>query len=86
MTPDIVSDGNEKKVNWYFKPVAVTIAILAIGPFALPLVWLSPAMKKRHKIVITILVVLAAIWMVQASIKIYQSLLKDMRELQGVLR
>lgn len=85
MTPD-VSGGNEKKVNWCFRPVTIVIAILAIGPFALPLVWLSPAVKKRHKIVITILLVLATIWMVQASVKIYQSLLKEMRLLQGALQ
>lgn len=69
-------------IKWYHKSVVVLIAILAAGPFALPLVWTSPAFTKWAKIAITALVVLLTIWLVKASVDLYQALLKQLRELQ----
>ena len=33
-----MSEANKKRIKWYYKPVWVVVAILAAGPFALPLV------------------------------------------------
>ena len=71
-------------IKWYHKSVVVIIAILTAGPFALPLVWTSPAFTKASKIVITILVAALTIWFVKASVDLYQALLKQLQELQNV--
>ena len=72
-------------MKWYLKPIPIVIAILIIGPFALPLVWMSPALKKWHKTAVTIILVLVTIWLVQVSVSIYQLLMTEMKSLQETL-
>ena len=44
--------------KWYFKPHILIIGFLSIGPFALPLLWLNPRYNRRHKTIVTIIVIL----------------------------
>jgi predicted nucleic acid-binding Zn ribbon protein len=46
------------KVKWYFRTSAVVIAILCVGPFALPLVWLNPAYSRTQKLLISAVVLI----------------------------
>ena len=39
---------------WYFRTTTLVIALLSIGPFALPLVWWHPKMKISLKIAISV--------------------------------
>jgi hypothetical protein len=71
------------KIKWYHRPSVVIIALLGFGPFALPLVWASPKFTKWSKIIITFLVVALSVWLVKASVDLYQALLKHLRELQN---
>lgn len=43
--------------KWYFRMSVVIIAILSVGPLALPLVWLNPKLSPKSKAIITIVVV-----------------------------
>jgi hypothetical protein len=82
-----MNEENKKPgLKWYHKPVWIFVAILAAGPLALPMVWTSPALKRWHKILISLALVLFTIWLVKASMDIFQSLLKEMKELQGILQ
>ncbi len=74
-----------EQVKWYLKPSTVIIAILCIGPFALPVVWLSSAFKKSHKVYITIAIILLSLLLVRSSTELYQLLLKNIRELQNII-
>ncbi len=74
------------EVKWYLRPFAVIIAILCIGPFALPLAWISPAFKKSHKVLITIIVIVLTLWLIKASFELYDILLNKLQELKEVLR
>lgn len=80
-----VGTAEKAPVKWYLKPVSIIIAILLAGPFALPLVWISPALRLWHKIAITILAILLTVWLITASAAIYESLVKELRELQAVM-
>lgn len=73
-------------VKWYFRPWAVIVAILVAGPFALPLVWFNPSFRTTMKILITIAVLAATAWILMASAELYKTLLKDMQDLQRVMR
>ena len=73
-------------MKWYHKPVWIVVAILALGPFAIPLVWFSPALKRWHKVLITIALIIVTIWLVKATVNIYQSLLKQMADLQNAMQ
>jgi len=44
--------------KWYFATSAVVIAILCVGPFALPLVWFNPRYKAVTRVVVTIAVII----------------------------
>ena len=74
------------KIKWFYKPVWIVVAILAAGPFALPLVWFSPALKPWHKILTTIVIILISVWLVKATVDIYSTLSKQMAELQSVIQ
>ena len=73
-------------MKWYYKPVWIVVAILTAGPFALPMVWLSPALKRWHKVFLTIAMVALTVWMVKATADICRSVMKQMADLQGVLQ
>ncbi|MDD5422229.1 MAG: hypothetical protein WC592_03700 [Candidatus Omnitrophota bacterium] len=77
---------DQKQAKWYLRPTAVIVALLAIGPFALPLAWISPSLRTWQKILITIAVVILSIWLVRASSDIYSKFSVQMQELQGVLK
>ena len=72
-------------VKWYFRPLTVIIAILFIGPLALPLLWMSPAFKKRLKTLITILTIVLTLCFIKVSVDLYRTLLNHIRELEKVL-
>lgn len=77
--------GSGKAVKWYLKPLAILVAILAVGPFAIPLVWMCPSFKKWHKVLITILVIFVTVAAIKESLKIYNALMNQIRDLQNTL-
>lgn len=78
------ANGSNKEVKWYYRPVTVIVAILAFGPLALPIVWMSPALKKWHKVVLTVLIMALTVWMVRATADIYSNISKQMRDMQAL--
>ena len=46
------------KMPWYFKTSSLVIAFVCVGPLALPLVWLRPALSRNAKVVITLVVLM----------------------------
>jgi len=83
MSPDLKTD--QTKVKWYLKSPVVVIAILGFGPFAVPLIWMSPAFKKWQKVALTTATVIFTLWMIRSSIDLYRILLKEMQALQAAL-
>ena len=45
--------------KWYYKPWGLIIALLCVGPFALPLVWRNAKLSHEIKIGITIVMIVA---------------------------
>ena len=76
----------DKKTPWFLTPPAVTIAVLCAGPFALPLVWMSSALKRWHKWLITVIIVFLTIWLFKASAELFNILFKEMQALQEAIR
>ncbi len=70
-------------MKWYLKPASVILALLIAGPLAIPLVWMSPAFKKRHKAFITALVILITVWLIKTSVVLYETALRQLGELQS---
>lgn len=57
---------SEKK--WYYNTNILILAILVIGPFALPMVWKNPHYKNTTKTIITVIVVVATVLLIYLSI------------------
>ena len=72
-------------IKWFLKPVPVIISILFMGPFALGFVWMSPAFKKVHKVILTVLTIAFTILLVRAGYRLYNIILEEARQLKEVL-
>lgn len=72
----------EKKEKWYFKTSVFIIALLCVGPIALPLLWFNPRVSIKAKILTSIIVVVLTYFLIiffNASLKTiadYYSLIK----------
>jgi len=47
----------EKKGKWYFSMPTFVMALLCVGPFALPLLWFNPRVTLKKKILVSIIVI-----------------------------
>ena len=72
--------------KWYFKFWVLVLAVLLVGPLALPLVWMNPGLKKGMKILISLLIIVLTVWMVYASVEIVKTILKEIGDLERVLK
>jgi uncharacterized membrane protein YvbJ len=76
------------KTKWYFATTFVVIAILCVGPLALPLVWFNPKYKAVTKLVVTIAVIVSTIiaiplcyYLIMLIVKTCLRLLEQIKEL-----
>lgn len=61
--------------KWYYSTIAVIIALLCVGPFALPLVWRNPGYKTVTKSIITAVVLLVTLFCVYLMGEFYKHIL-----------
>jgi hypothetical protein len=85
---EFLDDGSQppripgKKLPWYFSTAAIVIAILSIGPLALPMIWWRPGLKISWKITISV-GVLGLTWLLyQSMVIMLDSLNEQMKVLQ----
>ncbi|MHC4557318.1 MAG: zinc ribbon domain-containing protein [Planctomycetota bacterium] len=80
-------DGSSRAVKkprpkqWYFANGTVVIALLCLGPLAIPLVWLNPRYKLATKAVITVVVLAVTILCMYLVVYAYQQLLAQITAL-----
>lgn len=77
----------EEKIprKWYWKTSTLVIAVLSVGPLALPLVWFNPHLSRTQKIIYTVIMAgvsyFLIVWSIQAYnkyMKIYSDILQQM--------
>ncbi|MGO9377888.1 MAG: zinc ribbon domain-containing protein [Dissulfurispiraceae bacterium] len=72
----------EYKLPWYFRKTFIIIALLSVGPLALPLIWWRPQTSRAWKIGLTMAILVISWILFQATmesirtIKDYYQLLK----------
>ena len=69
------------KTKWYFSTPTVVIALLVLGPLALPLVWLNPRYKIITKLVVTVAVIALTILFSYLVGYTYRNLMKQIEAL-----
>lgn len=69
---------------WYFRPPMIVIALLSVGPLALPMVWWHPRLKLVWKILISV-VITAITWAcIDVSIRLWNFLSGQLELLKGM--
>ena len=69
------------KAKWYYTTSTIVIALLCLGPLALPLVWLNPRYKIVSKFVVTVIVVGASILLFYLTMNTYLQLTEQIEAL-----
>ena len=69
------------KTKWYFSTRAVVFALLCLGPFALPLIWLHPRYKIATKLVTTVIVIGITIGGFLYTMHLYRQLIQQIETL-----
>ncbi|MCX6874673.1 MAG: zinc ribbon domain-containing protein [Verrucomicrobia bacterium] len=59
----------EKKLPWYFGTTVIVVALLSVGPLALPLVWIRPGLKLVWKIAISVGILALTWYLYQATVE-----------------
>jgi len=51
------------QIKWYFKVTTIVVALLSVGPLALPLVWFNPRLSLKTKIIISAVVIVISYYL-----------------------
>ena len=69
------------KTKWYYTTSTIVIALLCLGPFALPLVWMNPRYKTASKLIVTVIVVAVSILFCYLTVNTYFQLIEQIEAL-----
>ncbi|MHC4679612.1 MAG: zinc ribbon domain-containing protein [Planctomycetota bacterium] len=64
--------------KWYFATGSVIMALLCLGPLALPLVWLNPRYKPLTKVFITLIAFAVTVLCMYLVVAVYQRTLSQL--------
>lgn len=67
--------------KWYQSTAVIVLAILTVGPLALPLVWVHPRYSVVNKIVVTLGVIVLTVMLCYATAIAYRSLMEQIQNL-----
>lgn len=69
------------KTRWYYSTITVIIAVLAVGPFALPLVWRNPRYSFVTKLAVTVGIIGLTVTLCYIMVAMYTYMLDQVRML-----
>jgi uncharacterized membrane protein len=69
------------ETKWYHKTSTIILALLLVGPFALPLVWQHPTYKTTTKIIVSLIVIVATVLLVYLSNYLYNQITSQIKAL-----
>ena len=78
---EFLDKADKSKIKWYFSTSVVVIALLCLGPLALPLVWFNPRYKIIIKLIVTVIVIVVSIGCYYLTMDTYHRLTEQIRAL-----
>jgi hypothetical protein len=78
-SPTAVRPGQTHK--WYHSNSTLLMALVCLGPLALPLVWVNPRFNQITKLLITLAVVVLTIILCQYAMNTYKNLMDQIKAL-----
>ena len=67
--------------KWYHGITVVLLALVLLGPLAYPLLWKSPRFSRTWKILLTLIVTLATLYLLWASWELVVWILREFKSL-----
>ena len=80
------TENKQAVVKWYYRPFGLCIAFLCFGPFALPLVWKSPVLNNRLKIIISVLTMVFTYFLIMHLTNFVKITVSHFQEINKVLQ
>ncbi|HUJ17964.1 MAG TPA: zinc ribbon domain-containing protein [Nitrospirota bacterium] len=74
----------EEKIPWYFGKTFIIIAVLSVGPLALPLIWWRPQTTRAWKIGLTIGILVLSWILYQTTMESIRTIQKYYKMLEGL--
>ncbi|MGD0845898.1 MAG: zinc ribbon domain-containing protein [Geobacteraceae bacterium] len=74
----------EEKLPWYFRKSFIIIALLSVGPLALPMIWWHPQMSRAWKIGLTIGILFLSWLLYQTTMESIRSIKEYYKMLEGL--
>jgi hypothetical protein len=74
----------EEKIPWYFRKSFIIIAVLAVGPLALPLIWWHPKTTLAWKIGLTIGILVLSWILFQMTMESLRTIKEYYKLLEGL--
>jgi len=78
---EFLNPSGKSKTKWYFRTPLIVIALLCIGPLALPMVWLNPNYKVTTRLIVTVIVVAVTVLLSYLVGCLYNNLLNQIHNL-----
>lgn len=72
----------EAHLPWYFRTATIVIAVLCVGPLALPLLWWRPKTSLVWKIGLTVAILLLTWVLVDISVKSLEMINQSWQQMQ----
>jgi hypothetical protein len=76
---EFVDGAQGSMAKWYFSTSVIIIALVSVGPFALPLVWLHPRYHIATKVILTIIIIGFSIWLYIMTRDTFTSLMQQLK-------
>ena len=80
-----MSAEEKEKLPWYFRSATIWIAVLSVGPLALPLIWLHPKMTASKKVLWTVVVLVLSYFLAVATMDALKKFEETYRQLKTMM-
>lgn len=71
---------------WYYRPWIIVLAVICVGPLALPLIWFKPKTSVVWKVLWTFVMVGLTYWATIGALESYKNIKAQYDELAKVLK
>lgn len=79
----VIRESGTEGMPWYFKSGTVILAVLTVGPFALPLIWFHPKYSLTKKMVMTGIILVITYFLGVATAKALGTLMEYYKMITG---
>jgi hypothetical protein len=75
---------SQEQLPWYFRKMFIAIAVLSVGPLALPLIWFHPQTTRAWKIGLTIAILVLSWFLYLATLESLRTIKQYYKLMEGL--